>query len=73
MSKRKPPSQRTERKLDETARAIARVREEAKPDRSTEASQFNTENRAKSGALETGATVKKVQTKMPAAKRQKKV
>ena len=29
ISKRKPPSQRPERKLDETARAIARSREEA--------------------------------------------
>lgn len=73
MSKRKPPSQRTERKLDETAKAIARAREEAKPERSTESPQFHSENRAKSGSLETGATVKKVATNAPAAKRQKKV
>jgi hypothetical protein len=73
MSKRKPPSQRSERKLDETARAIARSREEAKPEKPVETSQFHSENRAKSGALETGAAVKKVQMKTPAAKRQKKV
>lgn len=30
ISKRKPPSQRPERKLDETARAIARAQEDAK-------------------------------------------
>ena len=36
ISKRKPPSQRPERKLDDTARAIARVREEAKPEKSDE-------------------------------------
>lgn len=36
ISKRKPPSQRPERKLDDTARAIARVREEAKPEKSAE-------------------------------------
>ncbi len=29
ISKRKPPSQRPERKLNETAKAIARIREEA--------------------------------------------
>ncbi len=32
MSNRKPPSQRPERKLDATARAIAQAREVAKPD-----------------------------------------
>ena len=73
MSKRKPPSQRAERKLDETAKAIARVRDEAKPDKPTEQSQYNTENRAKSGSLGAGATVKKVQSNAPASKRQKKV
>jgi hypothetical protein len=36
IAKRKPPSQRPERKLDETAKAIARAREEAKPDRSSD-------------------------------------
>ncbi len=35
--KRKPPSQRPERKLDETARAIARAQEEAKAKKSSEA------------------------------------
>ena len=30
MPKRKPPSQRPERQMDETARAIARMREESK-------------------------------------------
>ncbi len=35
ISKRKPPSQRPERKLDETALAIARLREDAKPDKSS--------------------------------------
>jgi hypothetical protein len=36
VSKRKPPSQRTERKLDETARALARSRDEAKVDKTDE-------------------------------------
>jgi hypothetical protein len=36
ISKRKPPSQRPERKLDDTAKAIARVREEAKAEKSPE-------------------------------------
>jgi hypothetical protein len=36
ISKRKPPSQRPERKLDDTARAIARVRDESKPEKSAE-------------------------------------
>lgn len=36
ISKRKPPSQRPERKLDDTARAIARVREEAKAEKAPE-------------------------------------
>ena len=36
ISKRKPPSQRPERKMDETALAIARLRDDAKPDKSSE-------------------------------------
>jgi hypothetical protein len=36
IAKRKPPSQRPERKLDDTAKAIARIREEAKPEKSGE-------------------------------------
>jgi hypothetical protein len=36
ISKRKPPSQRPERKLDDMAKAIARVREEAKPEKAAE-------------------------------------
>lgn len=34
--KRKPPSQRPENKLDETAKAIARMRDEARPAKSSE-------------------------------------
>jgi hypothetical protein len=34
--KRKPPSQRPERQLDETARAIARLQEDAKAEKSAE-------------------------------------
>jgi hypothetical protein len=36
MSKRKPPSQRPERKLDDTAKAIARSREDAKAEKPDE-------------------------------------
>ena len=36
IAKRKPPSQRPERKLDDTAKAIARVREEAKAEKPPE-------------------------------------
>lgn len=36
MSKRKPPSQRSERQMDDTAKAIARLREDEKPDRAAE-------------------------------------
>jgi hypothetical protein len=36
ISKRKPPSQRPERKLDDTAKAIARARESSAPDKSAE-------------------------------------
>ncbi len=33
MAKRKPPSKRQERKMDDAARAIARLRETAKPEK----------------------------------------
>jgi hypothetical protein len=36
MSKRKPPSKRQERKLDDTAKAIARSREDAKAEKPDE-------------------------------------
>src|SRR4051794_3884383 len=36
MARRKPPSQRPELKMDETAAAIARLREDAKPAKSPE-------------------------------------
>jgi hypothetical protein len=38
IAKRKPPSQRPERKLDETAKAIARARDEAKAEKPSEPS-----------------------------------
>lgn len=37
IAKRIPPSQRGERKMDETAKAIAQAREQAKPDKPTSA------------------------------------
>lgn len=42
ISMRKPPSQRTERHLDDTAKAIARLREDAKPDKASEEGQSPT-------------------------------
>jgi hypothetical protein len=36
IAKRKPPSQRPERKLDDTAKAIARARDEAKAEKAAE-------------------------------------
>ena len=38
--KRKPPSQRPEMKMDETASAIARLRDDAKPDKATKADRL---------------------------------
>ncbi|MDR3632781.1 MAG: hypothetical protein P4L84_03040 [Isosphaeraceae bacterium] len=39
ISKRKPPSKRPERKLDDTAKAIARVQEDAKAKKSAESAR----------------------------------
>ncbi len=41
VAKRKPPSQRSERQLDEAARAIARARDEAKAEKSDESQRDN--------------------------------
>ncbi len=43
MAKRKPPSQRPELKMDETAKAIARLREDAKAVKSSEPGRLTPE------------------------------
>lgn len=75
MSKRKPPSQRPERKLDETAKAIARVREDAKPEKPTEPAALGSENRSRSGSHGNGITAQRAggQAPSPSTKRPKKV
>lgn len=65
---KKRPSQRAERKLDETARAIARSREQEKPEKPPV--EIATENKSKSGRL-TKATVAQREVS-PISKRQKK-
>ena len=59
LSKRKPPSKRPERKMDETAKAIARVRDEAKPEKPPETGEYPSENKARSGSLGKTNTVQK--------------
>ena len=44
MAKRKPPSQRSERQLDETAKALARTRDEAKAEKDAEAARLASED-----------------------------
>jgi hypothetical protein len=72
MSKRKPPSKRPERKLDETAKAIARVREDAKPEKPADTGQYPSENKARSGALGKTPTVQREAGQVALPKRQKK-
>jgi hypothetical protein len=45
--KRKPPSQRPERQLDDTARAIARLQEEAKVEKAAQARDKNDDSKPK--------------------------
>ncbi len=56
MAKRVPPSQRAERKMDETAKAIAQAREEAKPEKPTSAERSSRDEAfAHGGAAGKGA------------------
>jgi hypothetical protein len=69
VSKRKPPSRRAERKPDEISKAIARVREDAKPEKPTVA-EYPTENKSKSGRIAKATVVQPGVNQI--AKRQKK-
>jgi hypothetical protein len=60
IAKRKPPSQRPELKLDETAAAIARLREEAKaPKPSKEDRLASDETKSSLGGIQSGASLRK--------------
>ena len=55
--KRIPPSQRPERKLDDTAKAIARIRDEAKEAKAAEAERAGSENPKSFASHELGSSV----------------
>jgi hypothetical protein len=74
MSKRKPPSERPERQLDDTARAIARSQVNAKA-KKTEEAQRQPANATPLGRLAKSIKPRKVSgpAPMPSTKRPKKV
>lgn len=72
MSKRKPPSQRSERKLTEDAKAIARVREDQKAEKTAEAER-SAEPKSLIGRAFNSLKGRKAPTPMPSTKRPKKV
>jgi hypothetical protein len=74
MSKRKPPSARQERKLDDVARAIARNQEDAKPQKPDEPRRLEG-NISNLGRLSKSITPRKEPgpAPMPSTKRPKKV
>lgn len=75
MSKRKPPSQRAERQLDDTARAIAKMQETAKDEKSADAKRRSDETKPSSSNLAKQNFSRAITgpAPMPSTKRPKKV
>lgn len=72
MSKRKPPSQRPERQLTDVAKAIGRVREDQKAEKSANAEQTK-ESQTVTGRDFNATKGRKAPAPMPSTKRPKKV